>query len=312
MKIKNIAVSFTDHIFLFRIPLLAPVWTVFLYGAVLSNKKLEHFNNTILISMFVSFSFLVGSIYILNQIFDIESDRLNDKLFILPRKLVKLKTAWIIAILSMLVPVAYSFYIDKVLGVIFLLSAFIGILYNCKPFELKNHPLGGLLANMIGHGFLTFAAGWFSCGKYSTEFWFPAIAVTMANGAVYLCTTIVDSKGDKQTGKSTFAVRFGDMATAKSATILLTITLIIGFYIPDKKWILLSTAIASLPFFIIISFWNKPALVFQTFKVPVFVFTCGIIYTTHWYGILILFTFLFSRSYYLRRFGKNYPTFKSQ
>ena len=312
MKIKDYCISFLDHIFIFRIPLLAPVWTVFLYGAALGKRTALYKPYQEVLPVFVAFSFLVGGIYILNQIYDIESDRINDKLFILPQKLVRLPVAWTLAVLSLGIPVIYAFMHSRVLGIIFLLSAVVGLLYNCSPFELKNHPIGGLAANMTGHGLLAFAAGWFSIAEYDHRFLIPALAVSLANGAVFLCTTIVDTEGDKDAGKQTFSVRFGEKNTARTAAVLVAGTLAASLYVAELRLILLITAAASLPFYLAISFRYNRSLVFQAFKIPVFVFTCGVMFTAWWYALLIAFTFIAARLYYSKRFGKCYPTFKSQ
>lgn len=312
MKQRTFLTALLDHLFLFRVPLLAPVWTVFLYGAA-KGRVSSASGPDFTIPLFVAFSLLVGSIYIMNQIFDIESDRLNNKLFILPAGRVRLPTAWTMAVISMVFPVMTAFGYGRIAGSVFLLSAVFGILYNCRPFELKNNASGGLLLNTFGHGFLTFAAGWFSVAGPQRDFWLPAVVVSLANGAVYLCTTIVDVEGDKRADKKTFAVRFGKRWTAVTALIMVTGCLVTSLFIDPLRWVLLSTAAVSFPFFIAAAASLKRFIIFKAFKVPVFIFTCCImVLFWKWYPALILITFWGARLYYQKNFNKCYPTFKSE
>lgn len=309
---KRIGIAIVDHLFLFRIPLLAPVWTVFLYGALLGRGSEASLTPDHLVPALVAFSFLVGGIYILNQIFDIESDRLNNKLFLLPQGIVKLPTAWVVAVLSLMAPLVVAFFFDAPLGLVFALSTLVGFFYNCRPLELKNRPYGGLLANMLGHGFLAFAAGWLSTAQIDLLMVIPGIAVSLANGAVYLISTILDADGDGRTGKQTFAVRRGERITGITAMALVTACLVLSFWIVPHRIILVATAALSLPFYVALIFKpGRPAL-FRAMKIPVFVFTLCLVFLAPWYGVLIALTFLGSRLYYQKRFGKRYPAFGAE
>lgn len=309
---KRIGIAVVDHLFLFRVPLLAPVWTVFLYGALLGRRSEASLSTGHLVPALVAFSFLVGGIYILNQIFDIESDKLNNKLFLLPQRIVRLSTAWIIALLSLSVPLVIAFFFSLPLGIVFGLSALVGFFYNCRPLELKNRPYGGLLANMLGHGFLTFSAGWLSTAKADSLMIVPALAVSLANGAVYLISTVLDAGGDGQTGKRTFAVQQGERATSIAALALVAACLALSFWVVPHRFILLATAALSLPFYIALIFRPGRTALFNAMKIPVFVFTLCLVPLAPWYGALIALTFLGSRLYYQKRFGKRYPAFGAE
>ena len=121
-----------------------------------------------------------------------------------------------------------------------------------------------------------------------------------------------DEEGDRMAAKRTFAVRYGDRITARAAALLEVCALGCAFLVEPYRWVLLTVAVASLPLYLYISLFRSRAMVFQAFKVPVFVFTVCIVYAQWWYGAVIVVTFLGSRLYYQNRFGKRYPTFRSE
>ena len=98
-----------DCFFLLRIALLAPVWTILLVGWITGSAGLRpflwfsHTGKTNPGQFYVwaalgGFSLIVASIYVVNQIVDIESDRINHKLFLLPHNYISIRTAWILAV----------------------------------------------------------------------------------------------------------------------------------------------------------------------------------------------------------------------
>ncbi|MCK4255704.1 hypothetical protein KAX35_02355, partial [candidate division WOR-3 bacterium] len=73
-----------DFIFLLRPILLIPVWIIFLLGYYRAGGTMLG-DSRYLMPGFIVFTLLMGAIYIINQIADIETDRINNKLFILPK-----------------------------------------------------------------------------------------------------------------------------------------------------------------------------------------------------------------------------------
>jgi 4-hydroxybenzoate polyprenyltransferase len=215
-----------DCFFLLRIPLLVPVWTIYLLGIITggSDARLGGFftgsNALTPVAWWglLGFSLIVASIYVVNQIVDIESDRINHKLFLLPHGFIAVRTAWILAVVCALSGIAISvFLIDSpTVIVLFLTGLLVGFLYNLPPVQLKNSALGGVTANALGHGMITFLVGWFivRTGEPFSQASLIAglisgLAPTLANAAVYLATTIPDAEGDRKTVKKTFGVAFG-------------------------------------------------------------------------------------------------------
>ena len=135
-----------DYLFVLRPTLFFPVWTVFLANYYASTRfdtssdamtnNLSPFNASFLITL------LMGSVFIINQIVDIETDKKNNKLFIIADGYISIKNAVLETLILAVLPFAVSFYINMKLGIIFLLIFFSTcILYNIEPFAWKDKPI---------------------------------------------------------------------------------------------------------------------------------------------------------------------------
>jgi 4-hydroxybenzoate polyprenyltransferase len=320
-----------DCFFLLRIPLLAPVWTILLLGWITGNAsaciggwvfggcQTAGDERVLWLSLF-AFSLIVASIYVVNQIVDIESDRINHKLFLLPRGIVSIRAAWVLAVFCMLTGLAIAIVmLDWFMTALFALSLVMGALYNLPPASLKDHAWGGMVANFIGHGILTFLVGWHAARftsplglEQSGAALLASLSPGLANAAVYITTTIADCTGDARTGKKTFCVLYGERRTALCATVLCAGALMFSFALPHNAWVMAVPAAMSTVLFGYLAAVPRRANAFRAFKWPVFILTAMTSLFVPVYGVLIVATFLFSRLYYRTRFGIEYPTFKSQ
>jgi 4-hydroxybenzoate polyprenyltransferase len=318
-----------DCLFLLRIPLLAPVGTILFLGWITGSAgaRLGGFladPEALSLRLWIGcggFFLIVASIYVVNQIVDIESDRINRKLFLLPQGLVSIRAAWIIAGLCALCGMATAAVIaDAALAVIFLLSLLLGALYNHKPFQLKNKPFGGVCAGAMGNGLLTFLAGWYLGGAHQeaggiialSSGFLSGLSPTLANAAVYLATTIPDAPGDRIVGKKTFCVVYGEKKTAVTAAVLCAGAFAASFFMFRHFWVMAVPAAVSLLFFLFFAIATKKEHAFKAFKWPVFLLTAFVSLFAPEYGILILVIFYGSRAYYKWRFNFDYPTLKPQ
>jgi 4-hydroxybenzoate polyprenyltransferase len=321
-------IKILDGLFLLRIPLLAPVGTILFLGWITGSGS-SRFGGFLADPSALSvrlwlgiagFFLIVASIYVVNQIVDIESDRINRKLFLLPQGLVSLRTAWVIAGLCAVsgLTIAAAVIADAALVVIFLLSLLLGALYNLKPVMLKNNPFGGVCAGAIGNGLLTFLAGWYLAGTHQeaggiialTSGLLSGLSPTLANAAIYLATTIPDTPGDRMTGKKTFCVVYGEKKTAVAAAVLCAGAFASSFLMLHHFWVMAVPAAVSLVFFLIFAVATNREHAFKAFKWPVFLLTAFVALFAPEYGVLILMIFFGSRAYYKWRFNFDYPNMK--
>lgn len=318
-----------DCFFLLRIPLLAPVWTIFLLGWITGTGALlpgGRFTSSLSPDSFshlwfglIGFSLLVASVYVINQIMDIESDRINRKLFLLPHGFVSVPTAWVLVVICAGSGIAIAASFDTVMLSLFIVSMLLGVCYNIPPISLKNRAWGGVIANALGHGMLAYLAGWY-CSKYPASL-SPELLITglissispaLANGAVFLATTIPDAKGDKCTGKQTFCVKYGPGITARLSAVMCAGACISSFFMEHHAWVMALPSLISLTFFIYFATSLKQEIAFRAFKWPVFLLSTSVALYVPEYAVLILLTFFGSRAYYKWRFNIEYPTFKAQ
>ncbi len=330
-SVRAFLLKLLDSFFLLRIPLLAPVWTILLLGWVTSGtivpspERLSDpvglfLQDSLVWYALVAFSFMVASIYVMNQIVDIENDRINRKLFLLPQGIISIPAAWTLALLC----AGFGFlmcilWFDRIMLLLFAVSFLLGILYNLPPFSLKNGAWSGTVANFLGHGVLTFLVGWYAANidaasvrdLVTTGLW-ASLSPGFANAAVYITTTIADAPGDQMTGKRTFCVRYGPKASAIAAMIGCFFALVFSFALQANRWVMAFPSFLSLVLFANLALSVNKRNAFKAFKWPVFLLTASVFLFVPAYGILIGATFIGSRIYYGKRFQIQYPTFKAE
>ncbi len=313
----NRIVKFFDYFFVLRPTLFFPVWTVYAAGYLafykFSAAGLNHAAPTLdatALSLLGILTLLMGSGYILNQLCDIETDRRNHKLFLIADRHISPLAAWMeMVVLGAFAVAASLFYgklISALLVAIFLLT---GIFYNVAPFAWKGRPLLGLFANALGAQ-LIFMAGWWS---QQIEWQLPlahALPYMFAVAAVYLYTTLLDLDGDAGTAKKTFGVHYGFSTTAIVGCGLELAALVSAYWLEDG--IIFFPALIAAPFFILAAVKQRLPEVARAIKLPIVFLALAICLKIWPYFFLLGFVFYFSRWYYRRRFGLNYPNFAAK
>lgn len=329
LQVHRLITKFVDCFFLLRFPLLAPVWTIFILGWICANVTLQpggaflgpstDINRFQLWLVLTGFSLIVASIYVVNQIVDVESDRINKKLFLLPNGIISIRSAWLLAIACAAGGFGIALQFNHTILLLFVASLLLGIAYNLPPLSLKNHAVGGVIANALGHGALTFLVGWYTAhypfgftSDITISGLIASIAPALANGAVFLATTIPDAEGDNLTGKKTFCVQYGPRTTSRLSALLCAGACVGSFFMGPHFWVMLLPSIISLFFFLLLAFNSRKDLAIRAFKWPVFLLSASVALFVPIYGILIVVTFFSSKLYYKCRFGIDYPTFKTK
>lgn len=297
--------KYLDHLFLIRPVLMPPVWTILLLGHRRSSQLSGDDNLPGLAVLLVTF--LVGAVYVLNQIFDIESDRQNKKLFFLAKGYISKRSAIFEMVLLNLISIIPAFLISVKLGFLFTLGMLFGILYSTPPVSLKNRPFGGLILNVLAHGNLAFLIGWSMNHSLSTKSLLFSFPYMFAVGAIYLNTTIPDMEGDRRSGKITLAVRWGKERVIILSSILVAVAIVLSILLEDIPFLLASSL--SFPFFIFSAFTRKERQIVIATKVSILFLSiaAGIFYP--WYFVILILGFIGTRLYYKARFNLDYPTF---
>jgi 4-hydroxybenzoate polyprenyltransferase len=298
--------KYFDYFFLIRPVLMPPVWTILLLGHNRSSQLSGQSHLPGLVILLVTF--LVGAVYILNQIFDMESDRLNQKLFFLAQGYISKRSAFFEMALLNLISIIPAFLISRELGLLFIIGMILGFLYSAPPFCLKNRPIAGFTLNALAHGNLAFLMGWCLNQTLSLQAFFLSIPYMLAVGAIYLNTTVPDIDGDKRAGKITLAVRWGKEAVILLSSFLVAVAIALSFLVKDIPFFI--AAALSLPFFIYSAFIHKDREIILTTKVSILFLSIAAGIFFPWYFAILILGFVGTRLYYKARFNLDYPTFR--
>jgi len=308
--VKNKKMNILDYFFVLRPILLVPAWTMLLVGHYRAEGGLSirlALPGEFWLAMLL-YSGLMGAVYIINQIFDIETDRLNKKLFLVADGYVNKRAIIVEAIVLLFAASFIAFWKFSVLfGAIITASGILGLLYSVPPFKFKGKPFLDMLANGFGYGLLAFIAGWLSSNPAMSVMWLYSLPYVLAVSAVYLNTTIPDYDSDKATGNITTGVFIGPKATRWLALAMMSGSLVLSLLFRDI--LCLAASGAALPLFLmaVISANMKWTMLSYQAGSLVLVVMAGVPFPV--YIPILLATFLALKFYHKWRFGMDYPRF---
>ncbi len=300
---REVLTKLADYLFSTRPVLFMPVWTVALLGA--GQAAGHRLSPNSAGSLLFATACLFGAVYLVNQIFDRDSDRINNKGFFLSKGIVSVAEAAVLAAGFNLAALAVALLISGYAFVLFISIVILGIIYSAPPFRLKDRTWFALFANMLAHGSLVYliGAGWNE--NLEWRHLLRSLPYFFAVGAIYLNTTLPDVDGDRKAGKRTVAVAYGGRFAQGAALIFVLIAIGIAVYTRDFDFLL--PAILSLPLFALaldrksdrFSIWaTKAALVLLSLAAALYFW---------WYVLILAAGFAVVRIYYKRRFGMVYP-----
>lgn len=306
-----------DYIMLLRPTLFFPTWFFFLLGVFWARKVETYFSinlkifNKDFILTFLSLTLLSGFSYVLNQIYDKESDKLNKKLFLLSEGYISLKSAYIYAFFVLFLSfilILPVFFHNRIVLLFWGLILLFGILYSVPPFAFKRKPILDMLTNGLGYGVLVFLMGYVVFSKIDIFAIKLSISYFLAVCYTYVFTTIPDIEGDKKTGEKTIGVILGYSGSILFGIFLLFLAISYSLYLSD--WIVFGLSIVTLPF-ALLSFFKKDKIFWSkiTYRTTGFLLAIYIFYKYPFMLILGLFFLFLMRYYYKRRFGLIYPSF---
>lgn len=299
-----------DFIILLRPTLLLPVWAFLFLGyfwaAHLPYIGFDiHFPQKFTL-IAISYTLLMGGAYVINQITDRETDKINRKLFLIADGIIPVKTALTYALILEFVSFLLAIKIDLDFLIIWVISFLLTIAYSVPPIKLKGKPIVDMMANAFGYGLLNFLAGWISVGQLDSSAYLHSIPYIFSVAGVFMSTTIPDIAGDKKAGEITSGVFFGPRLTAILSFFLIFLALLTGFIASD--YIVVVVATLSLPF-IASSIFNTEGLhVKFAYRVP-----GGLVLlylSLRFLPLLILgiLTYFGQKLYYRWRFNLDYPS----
>lgn len=299
-----------DYFFILRPLILIPVWDFFLIGSYRA-RGARGFTWDMALGLLI-YTMLMGGVYILNQIMDIETDRINKKLFLLTAGYVTVKTATFQMTALWLAAVILAYKSGLAFMLFIALSLILGVAYSLPPIKLKGKPFLDLLANGFGYGLVNFGLGWLIFRPFTWSILGIFLPYLLSIAAVFVNTTIVDAEGDRKAGERTTAVLIGAPMSYALSSLLMAGAIIASAL--RKDLICLIPSAVSLPLFLVAALCcfqkNKVdrKLTILSFRLPGLLFTLvtGYLYPPYFLFLIVL--LIAMRIYYKKRFGMNYPT----
>lgn len=220
---------------------------VVVVAILISQTEQTSFYILLLSSMAASLVAAAGNI--INDIFDIETDKISHQNRVLVLGEITKKQAWYLYIILNITSILLALSLSSILFVIVFFTILLLIIYSAY---LKQQPLVGnlIIASITG---LTFIYGGYASGNPLAAI-VPAVFAFLINFIREIVKDIQDIEGDLKLNYKTFPIRFG---IDKSKQLIVLITLIlIGFSVYPYL-----TKLYHIEYFIIMMVFVNPILI---------------------------------------------------
>ena len=301
-----------DFLFLLRPTLFFPVWIMLCSGMVTSSMTTERYNmwfnefSLITFFIFAGITLISSSTFIVNQMYDIETDKLNKKLSLFNDKISmreaeKLYKKLFLVGFLFLIPTGFK---NLIFGLI--LFYVWGVLYNMKPYEFKQKAILGDFTNVLA-GIVLFLTGWCVNSNIDVSIIVTSLPYMLCFLAVTILTAIPDIKGDLNINKITLPIKYG-----KKQSLLLAVFLVFGAFILGLKNndpIISTASLISIPFYIFNLFSAKLNNILRTIRFSIFNLSFFLMCVFPYLFLAFGINFYLIKYYYWHRFGLHYISF---
>ncbi len=156
----------------------------------------------------------------LNQICDLENDRINKPHRPLPSGQMSWKQAWTFVALTYIAALALVVFVNWETFAIYVIAALSTVAYSLPPVRLKRHPVGSNLIIALIRGWLLKVAGWAAVATVLTsiEPWYIGFIYFVFLLGATTTKDFADIEGDRATGCITLPVRYGATWSARAIT----------------------------------------------------------------------------------------------
>ncbi len=253
----------------------------------------------------ISLTCILVSAYLLNQIFDRESDARNDKCFYLSRGVFRVRTLVILAGVFFFIA---SFAFQRVDGdqrIPLVLALVLSLLYSLPPVRLCARPFVDTAANAFGYGGGAYVIGYGATEPLSAEMMTSSIPYVLLVASTFIHTTILDVAGDRASGKITTAVHIGERRATRLAAVLHGLALLAALFTGELPALVVTGV--SLPLTILAL--TRPSRATSSLLVQATTLIVALTAALLWplYFALLVVLVVVARVYYRKRFGIIYP-----
>lgn len=296
-----------DRIFLTRPVVLIPAWAFLGVGYLrgLERGGVTETRYGAVLPSFLLLTLMLAGVYVINQIYDRETDRANGKLFLIAGGHVPERDAWIEAAVLIALSLLGAGLFRRADLPWLAASGLLGYLYSADPVRLKGRPLADMIANALGYGGITFLYGLSVARPLERADLTRALPYVFLVAGVFLHTALVDREGDRKAGLATSAVLLGSRGTSALALAAIVLALIAGIWIGEPYPTL--AAIGASPFFLwgVVHPGEKGSNL--SFQWGSLIFILLVVIRAPWFGFFLVGLIAATRIYYKLRFHMVYP-----
>ena len=154
----------------------------------------------------------------LNQICDLQNDRINKPHRPLPSGKMTVAEAWTFVVVTYIAALAMAAAVNRETLAIYLTAAVATVAYSAPPVRLKRHPVGSNLIIALIRGALVKVAGWAAVSTVlaSIEPWYIGFIYFVFLLGATTTKDFADIEGDRVAGCITLPVRFGAAWSARA------------------------------------------------------------------------------------------------
>jgi homogentisate phytyltransferase/homogentisate geranylgeranyltransferase len=183
--------------------------------------------------------FIVG----INQIADVEIDRINKPNLPIPSGVLNLKQAKIIVLSSLVISLLLAFFISFYLFIIILLATGIGWAYSMPPIYLKRYHIGAALSISFVRGILLNAAGFLVFNYLVNDVIEMPLNVKILTLFIVVFSIgiswfkdLTDIEGDKKFNIRTLAIVYSTKSALIAGNVLVSIAYIFTIYMKYQEY----------------------------------------------------------------------------
>jgi 4-hydroxybenzoate polyprenyltransferase len=154
----------------------------------------------------------------LNQVCDLQNDRINKPHRPLPSGRMTMRQAWTFIVLAYCAALAMVAVVNVETFFIYLIAALATVAYSAPPVRLKRHPVGSNLIIALIRGELLKVAGWAAVATvlHSLEPWYIGFIYFVFLSGATTTKDFADIEGDRAAGCITLPVRYGATWSARA------------------------------------------------------------------------------------------------
>ena len=154
----------------------------------------------------------------LNQICDLQNDRINKPHRPLPSGQMTLRAAWFFVAAAYVLALAMVALVNRETFAIYVVAALSTVAYSAPPVLLKRHPVGSNLIIALIRGWLLKVAGWAAVATVLTsiEPWYIGFIYFVFLLGATTTKDFADIEGDRAAGCITLPVKYGPHWSARA------------------------------------------------------------------------------------------------